>query len=62
MVNRMYRRYCDDIIVVLPMDNSGDNNNAHETYSDYIHSVSESIPNLELNKTKQINFSIRMVI
>ena len=52
----MYRRYCDDIIIVIPMSSDDIKNNCQEKIESYIFQVKESIPNLELNKDKTEHF------
>lgn len=51
----MYRRYCDDIIIVLPMTQE-DVKGKNEEIAKFIYSTRDGIPNLELNEDKTEHF------
>lgn len=52
----MYRRYCDDIIIVVPMTHEDVKSGKNEKIAKFIYSTRDSIPNLELNKDKTEHF------
>ncbi len=52
----MYRRYCDDIIMVVPMTGEDIKNGKNEKIAKFIYSVRNEIPNLELNEDKTEHF------
>lgn len=52
----IYRRYCDDIIIVVPMTYSELQNEKNEKITKFIYDVRDSIPNLELNEDKTEHF------
>jgi len=52
----MYRRYCDDIIMVIPMAREDIKNGKNEKIAKFIYSVRNEIPNLELNEDKTEHF------
>ena len=51
----MYRRYCDDIIIVVPMTQE-DVKGKNEEIAKFIYSTRDGIPNLELNEDKTEHF------
>ena len=48
----MYRRYCDDIIIVIPMTYEEMKNGENEEIAKFVYKIRDSIPNLELNEDK----------
>ena len=52
----IYRRYCDDIIIVVPITYSELQNKKNEKITKFIYDVRDSIPNLELNEDKTEHF------
>ena len=52
----IYRRYCDDIIVVIPMTRNEINCGRNEKISKFIYDTREGIPNLKLNEDKTEHF------
>ena len=52
----IYRRYCDDIIVVIPMTHNEINCGRNEEISKFIYDTRDGIPNLKLNEIKQSIF------
>lgn len=52
----IYRRYCDDIIIVIPMTHNDIKNGKNEKIKKFIFNVRDSIPNLELNEDKTEHF------
>lgn len=52
----MYRRYCDDIIVVIPMTLDEIHNTEKNEISKFIYKVRDEIPNLQLNEDKTEHF------
>lgn len=52
----MYRRYCDDIIVIIPASKYEINRNKHLEYVEDIDSIRKSIPRLDLNLEKTESF------
>lgn len=51
----LYRRYCDDIIVVIPIDERDVSSNCDEIYT-YIMKLQDDIPNIEINPDKTNQF------
>ena len=51
----IYRRYCDDIIIVVPMTQE-DVKGKNEEIAKFIYSTRDGIPNLELNEDKTEHF------
>ena len=52
----MYRRYCDDIIIVIPMDKDDIVNGYDRRISEFIYIVRDQIPRLDLNADKTEHF------
>ena len=52
----MYRRYCDDIIMIIPMDKEGIVNGAYKEMEEFVYAVRDEIPNLDLNADKTEQF------
>ena len=52
----MYRRYCDDIIIVIPMTYEEMKNGENEEIAEFVYKIRDSIPNLELNEDKTEHF------
>ena len=52
----MYRRYCDDIIIVVPMTHKDVKSGRNEEIAKFIYSIRDSIPKLELNEDKTEHF------
>lgn len=52
----LYRRYCDDIIMVIPMNKEDINADKHKLIADFVYRVRDEIPNLELNEDKTEHF------
>lgn len=52
----IYRRYCDDIIVVIPMTRNEINCGRNEKISKFIYDTRDGIPNLKLNEDKTEHF------
>ena len=52
----IYRRYCDDIIMVIPMTYADIKNGRNEEIAKFIYSIRNQIPNLELNEDKTEHF------
>lgn len=52
----IYRRYCDDIIVVVPMTRDEIINGKNEEIADFIYKTGDDVPNLELNEDKTEHF------
>lgn len=52
----MYRRYCDDIIIVIPMTYGEMKNGENEEIAKFVYKIRDSIPNLELNEDKTEHF------
>lgn len=52
----MYRRYCDDIIIVIPMTYEEMKNGENEEIAKFVYKIRDSIPNLELNEDKTEHF------
>ena len=52
----IYRRYCDDIIMVVPMSEDDIKKQKNKKIADFIYSVRKQIPNLELNESKTEHF------
>ncbi|SHJ27580.1 reverse transcriptase/maturase family protein [Parasporobacterium paucivorans] len=57
-VGGMYRRYCDDIVIVLPMNEDDKQIKKYEAISKIIFEIKDTVPNLDLNpdKTEQFFF------
>ena len=53
---RIYRRYCDDIIVVVPMTRDEIINGKNKEIADFIYKTRDDVPNLELNEDKVEHF------
>lgn len=51
-----YRRYCDDIIIAVPLTNTSGETNCIESALEYIFSIKDATPNLLLNKDKTDQF------
>lgn len=54
--NGMYRRYCDDIIMVIPMERGLIISDEYKIIDDFIYNIRDKIPNLELNEDKTEHF------
>lgn len=52
----MYRRYCDDIIIVVPMTRNDLSSKQNEKIEEFIYNIRDGIPNLELNEDKTEHF------
>lgn len=52
----IYRRYCDDIIIVIPMTGDDIVAGKNEEAENYIYGIKNEIPNLELNEDKTEHF------
>lgn len=52
----IYRRYCDDIIIVVPMSHEDIINERNKEIAKFIYSIRDKIPNLELNEDKTEHF------
>lgn len=52
----IYRRYCDDIIIVIPMTGDDIAAGKNEEVENYIYGIKNEIPNLELNEDKTEHF------
>lgn len=52
----MYRRYCDDIIIVVPMTQEDVKSGKNEEIAKFIYSTRDGIPNLKLNEDKTEHF------
>ena len=52
----MYRRYCDDIIMVIPMSQENLVNGEDKKISEFVYAVRDEIPNLDLNPDKTEHF------
>ena len=57
-VGGMYRRYCDDIVIVVPMNKNDKQEKKYESVSKIIFEIKDTVPNLDLNpdKTEQFFF------
>lgn len=57
-VGGMYRRYCDDIVIVVPMNKNDKLEKKYESVSKIIFEIKDTVPNLDLNpdKTEQFFF------
>lgn len=53
-INGMYRRYCDDIVIVIPVQRINDN--VVEAIKKRIYNIINSIPNLEINDSKTSSY------
>jgi len=56
----MYRRYCDDIIMIIPMTKDGIMNGDDKKIDEFVYAVRDEIPNLDLNADKTEHFFILM--
>ena len=52
----MYRRYCDDIIMIIPMTKEDILNGDDKNVAEFVYTVRDEIPNLDLNKDKTEHF------
>lgn len=52
----MYRRYCDDIIMVIPMSQEALANGMDKKIAEFVYAVRDEIPNLDLNPDKTEHF------
>ncbi len=52
----MYRRYCDDIIMVIPMNKGDLLRGADKKITDFVYRVRDEIPRLDLNPEKTEHF------
>lgn len=52
----MYRRYCDDIIIIVPMTHNDVKSGRSEDIAEIIYRIRDNIPNLELNEDKTEHF------
>lgn len=52
----MYRRYCDDIIMIVPMMREEIDSEKYKEIDDFIYKIRDEIPNLELNEDKTEHF------
>ena len=52
----IYRRYCDDIIIVVPMTRKDVIDRNNEKIANFIYSTRDKVPNLELNEDKTEHF------
>lgn len=52
----MYRRYCDDIIIIIPMTKEAILNGNDKKVAEFVYSVRDEIPNLDLNQDKTEHF------
>lgn len=52
----MYRRYCDDIIVIMPMSKEEMLNGKDKGTDEFIYKIRDEIPELELNRDKTEHF------
>lgn len=52
----IYRRYCDDIIVVVPMTRDEIINGKNKEIANFIYKTRDDVPNLELNEDKTEHF------
>ncbi|MBD5401321.1 Reverse transcriptase (RNA-dependent DNA polymerase) [bacterium] len=52
----MYRRYCDDIIMIIPMTKEEVLNGADRMVDEFVYAVRDEIPNLDLNEDKTEHF------
>lgn len=55
----MYRRYCDDIIIIIPANDADIENKVYEVCLEYLENIRNSIPRLFLNldKTEQYYYN-----
>lgn len=56
----IYRRYCDDVIIAVPMTYEKMKHGENEEITKFVYKVRDSIPNLELNADKTEHFFIIM--
>ena len=52
----MYRRYCDDIILIIPMTKEEMLSGVDKAIAEFVYSVRNQIPNLDLNADKTEHF------
>lgn len=52
----MYRRYCDDIIMIIPMTKEDVLNGVNKKIDEFVYAVRDEIPNLDLNADKTEHF------
>jgi L-rhamnose mutarotase len=52
----LYRRYCDDIIIIIPMTKKEMLSGADKAIAEFVYSVRNQIPNLDLNADKTEHF------
>lgn len=52
----LYRRYCDDLIIVIPIENNEDDNEQYAKYVNKINEITQYIPILDLNLDKTEQF------
>ena len=52
----IYRRYCDDIIIVVPITRKDVIDRNNEKIANFIYSTRDKVPNLELNEDKTEHF------
>lgn len=52
----IYRRYCDDVIIAVPMTYEKMKHGENEEITKFVYKVRDSIPNLELNADKTEHF------
>lgn len=52
----IYSRYCDDIIIVIPLEEGKDENKTYLNYIEKIDKIRRDTPNLEKNKEKTSTF------
>ncbi|MEK5489046.1 reverse transcriptase domain-containing protein [Lysinibacillus sp. FSL M8-0355] len=53
--NGLYRRYCDDLIIVIPIEGDTKNYN-YKTHQKFVEDVRRQIPNLEIQPEKTGNY------
>ncbi|MCB2358671.1 reverse transcriptase domain-containing protein [Clostridium estertheticum] len=52
----LYRRYCDDLIIIIPMNEMEINENKYMDYVELIDEIRKSVPRLDLNSDKTEQF------
>ena len=57
----LYRRYCDDLIIIIPIRDDEEFNNECIEYGNKIESIVQDTPRLELSPEKQKNLYIVIV-
>lgn len=55
-LNGIYRRYCDDFIIIVPMKNSSCREQMQNVIDDFIFQAKDEIPGLSLNASKTEHF------